>query len=106
VTAGSFAAVRRKWKSGDRIVLDLPMSLRLEAVDVQHPETVALLYGPLVLFATTNSAPAVTRAQLLAATRTAKDGAEWLVNTSGGSLRMLSFSAVGEEQYSTYLKLV
>jgi hypothetical protein len=106
VTAGSFVTVRRKWKSGDRIVLELPMSLRLEAVDVQHPETVALLYGPLVLFPITNSVPAVTRAQLLSATRTAENGGEWTVNTAGGSLRMLSFPAIGEEQYSTYLNVV
>jgi hypothetical protein len=50
--------------------------------------------------------PAVTRAQLLSATRTAENGGEWTVNTAGGSLRMLSFPAIGEEQYSTYLNVV
>jgi DUF1680 family protein len=105
VSAGSFVAVHRKWKNGDRILLQLPMSLRLEAVDEQHPDTVALLYGPLVLFPVTNASPVVTREQLLAATRTVKDGAEWQVNTRGGSLRLLAFPTIGEERYSTYLKV-
>ena len=32
------------------------MTTRLEAIDPQHPETVALMNGPLVLFAITESA--------------------------------------------------
>jgi DUF1680 family protein len=99
ITPGSLSSVRRTWKSGDRIQLTLPMSLRLEAVDEQHPDLVALLYGPLVLFAITEEAPALTRAQLLAATR---NGDEWSV----GSLHLRSFPAIGEERYSTYLKVV
>jgi DUF1680 family protein len=102
IAAGTFASVRRTWKNGDRIVLTLPMSLRLEAVDEQHSDTVALLFGPLVLFAVTDAPPALTRAQLLAATRTAKDGSEWSI----GSLRLRSFPAIGEEHYSTYVNVV
>jgi DUF1680 family protein len=33
---GTFAAIRRTWKEGDRVELELPMSLRLEPVDPQH----------------------------------------------------------------------
>ena len=47
------------------------MKARLEAVDAQHPETVALLVGPVVLFAITDAEPKVTRAQLLAAKKSA-----------------------------------
>ena len=43
------------------------MRMRLEAVDPQHPQTVALVYGPLVLFAITHARPVLTRADLLAA---------------------------------------
>jgi len=43
-----FAALRRTWKSGDAITLDLPQTLRTEAIDDLHPETVAALRGPLV----------------------------------------------------------
>ena len=55
---GTFAVIRRQWKSGDRVELELPMTYRLEAIDAQHPETVALMYGPLVLFAITDAPPA------------------------------------------------
>ena len=48
VRPGTFAAVRRTWKDGDRVEIELPMPLRLEAMDVNHPEMVALVQGPLV----------------------------------------------------------
>jgi uncharacterized protein len=98
---GQFVTVRRAWKRGDRIELDLPMKLRLEAIDAQHPQTVALLCGPLVLFAITDAAPVVTARQLLAAR---KDGQQsWQVETAGGPMKMLPFTAIGDELYSTYL---
>jgi DUF1680 family protein len=45
---GSYLAIFRTWKSGDRVEMDLPMRLRIEATpDDSH--LVAMLYGPLVL---------------------------------------------------------
>ncbi len=79
--AGSFARVQRKWKTGDRIEVELPMTTRLEAVDPQHAETVALLVGPVVLFAITDAEPKVTRAQLLAAKK--NGGQSWQVEDGG-----------------------
>jgi DUF1680 family protein len=103
VQAGSFARVQRQWKTGDRIEVELPMTARLEAIDPQHADTVALLVGPVVLFAVTDSEPKVTRAQLLAAK---KNGAQsWQVETAGGAMKMLPFTAIGEEQYSTYVRV-
>lgn len=45
---GSFAEIRRTWKSGDEIVVTLPKSLRLEPVP-DNPRRAAILWGPLVL---------------------------------------------------------
>ncbi len=101
--AGSFARIERKWKNGDRIELELPMTPRLEAVDAQHPETVALLVGPLVLFAITDAEPKVTRAQLLAAIRTG--GQSWQIETAGGPVKMLPFTEIGDQQYTTYVRV-
>ena len=101
-TAGTFAAIHREWKSGDIIDLDLPSKLRLEAVDARHPETVALVKGPLVLFAITNAPPRVTRQQLLAAKQS---GQQWQVETANGAMIMLPFTAIGDQQYSTYLRV-
>jgi DUF1680 family protein len=102
-SAGSFASVKRKWKNGDRIELELPLRTRLEAIDGQHPETVALLAGPLVLFAITDAEPAVTRTQLLAAKKTGAQS--WEVTTASQPMKMLPFTAIGEQQYSTYLRV-
>lgn len=102
-TPGNFAAIRRSWSTGDRIELDMPMTMRLEPVDRQHPQTVALMFGPLVLFAITDGQPGVTRVDLLGAKR--MDERTWQVRTAGAPIKMLPFTEIGEEQYSTYLLL-
>jgi hypothetical protein len=43
-----FAIVRRRWASGDALTCEFPLQFRTEAIDDLHPETVALLRGPLV----------------------------------------------------------
>jgi DUF1680 family protein len=103
VLAGTFVTVWREWKSGDRIELELPLKARLEALDSQHADTVALLVGPVVLFAITDSEPKVTRAQLQAAK---KNGAQsWQVEAGSGTMKMLPFTGIEDEQYSTYLRV-
>ena len=34
---------------GDRLTIRIPMALRTAAVDRQHPDRVAIMYGPVVL---------------------------------------------------------
>ena len=102
-TPGCFAAIHRQWSSGDRVELDMPMTMRLEPVDSQHPQTVALVFGPLVLFAITDTQPALTRAELLGPKR--MDERSWQVRTDAAPIRMLPFTDIGEEQYSTYLRV-
>jgi len=127
----SFARVRRTWKNGDRVELDLPMPLHLESIDERHPDTVALVSGPLVLFAVIDTAPAavpgqastpavitessghtitslysrdvppVTADQLLSARKTGPQ--RWQVPVERGELTMLPFTAITNQQYSTYL---
>lgn len=101
--AGTFARVQRQWKTGDRVDLELPMRARLEAVDPQHADTVALLAGPVVLFAITETEPKVMRAQLLAAKRTGAQS--WQVETPSGALKMLPFTAIEDQPYTTYLRV-
>ena len=102
VTKG-FAVLRRKWKSGDVVELELPSTLRMEAIDAAHPEVVALMQGPLVLFAKTEEQPALTREQALGARRSA--GAEWVIDTGEETLSLVPFTEVGDAAYTTYLKL-
>jgi uncharacterized protein len=101
---GSFATIHRKWKNGDRIELELPMALRLEPIDPPHPQTVALLYGPLVLFAITETKLAPTRTELLTAKRV--DNRTWQIQTGGKIVRLMPFTEIADEQYSTYFNLI
>ncbi len=56
----SFLTVRRTWRSGDRIELALPMSLRLERLP-DAPDVAAFLYGPIVLAGRLGGAEALTK---------------------------------------------
>jgi hypothetical protein len=51
----------------------------------------------------TEGEPTVTSARLLAAKKTGPQA--WEVATQTGVLKMLPFTAIGEEQYSTYLRV-
>ncbi len=103
VQPGTFAVLRRQWRSGDVIELDLPMTTRLEAIDPQHPDIVALMYGPLVLFPLTQSAPQVGRAHLLAAKRTG--ASTWQVETTDGPISLVPFTEIDEQAYTTYVRV-
>ncbi|MGC1648770.1 MAG: beta-L-arabinofuranosidase domain-containing protein, partial [Candidatus Sulfotelmatobacter sp.] len=103
VVAATFVSVWREWKDGDRIEVELPLKARLEALDPQHSDTVALLVGPIVLFALTESAPTVTRAQLLAVKKIGPQN--WQLETAGGVVKMLPFTGIGDQGYTTYLRV-
>ncbi len=104
---GQFAAIRREWTTGDRVELELPLKMRLEVIDAQHADTVALLRGPLVLMAVKQQqegpVPKVKREQLLAAKRMSER--QWQVSSANGSVTMLPFTSVGSLPYTTYVKL-
>jgi hypothetical protein len=103
VAAGSFLRLERKWRDGDEIALTVPMSLRLEAIGPRHAEIVALMNGPVVLFALGDSQVAPTPKQLLAARRV--EASRWLVESGSGSLSFTPFTAIGDETYRTYIPI-
>jgi len=105
IRSGAFAAIRREWKSGDRIELQLPRRLGLKTVDDKHPNTVALVYGPLVLFAVSDDTPTITREQLLAARQQGDGSPEWRTELDKGTLRFMPFWAIKDETYFTYLSV-
>ena len=47
-TPGRYTTVRHDWTAGDRLIVNIPMTLRTEALR-GSPERVAFLYGPVVL---------------------------------------------------------
>ena len=106
-TPGQFAAIRREWKTGDRVELELPLKMRLETIDALHSDTVALLRGPLVLMAVKDeqkaSLPKITREQLLAAKRMSER--QWQVASANGPVTLLPFTWLGSRPYTTYVKV-
>jgi DUF1680 family protein len=106
VRPGVFASIRRTWSDGDRVELELPMPLRLETVDRNHSNLVALVQGPVVLFAVTDAQPSFNRDALLEAKSTNNGAGDWLVTAADGSkVTMRPFMNIDKESYSTYVLL-
>ena len=81
---GTFATVNRNWRKNDRIELRLPSADRTEAIDDRHPDTVAMMRGPLMMVAVNPPAgPLEARAR---------------------GLRMEPFYGVTGETYTTYFQ--
>jgi hypothetical protein len=106
IEPGTFVALRRLWKEGDRIQIELPTPLRLEAVDANHPDLVALLCGPLVLMAVAETQPAFDRESLLRARPLHNTAGDWTVTSAEGApVTMRPFMSIDKEGYSTYVRL-
>jgi len=105
ITPGKFLALQRTWKDGDRVELELEMPLRLEAVDDQNPNRVALMHGPVALFAVGEIPAQVTRAQLLAAAVSSQSSDDWMVRTDAGVLTLRPFAAIMSEEYRLYQRV-
>ena len=101
LTPGTWANVDRTWKDGDRVELSLDMPLRLAAIDARHPRIVALLYGPVALFAVEPGVQTITQKQLLGAQRIG-DSSAWEVATDGGKVRMVPYPELKDEIYRLY----
>ena len=81
---GQFARIHRTWKKSDRIEVEFDMPTRLEAVDPQHPETMAVVHGPLALFAVGDIPTTVRPSELASVAQVS------LVQPSGGQRRLLA----------------
>jgi DUF1680 family protein len=98
---GTWLNVDREWRDGDQIEFSVGMPLRLARVDDRHPETVALLYGPVALFAIEPGTKSITQKQLMAAQRIGNSTA-WEVTTDSGKVRMLPYPDIRDETYRLY----
>jgi len=102
IQPGVFCALHREWKDGDVIEYTIERPLRLEAVDAQHPNTVALLSGPLALFAINAPHSRFTRSQLLQASQQAQATREWRVQSAAAPVSFRPFPDIRDEQYRLY----
>jgi uncharacterized protein len=104
VEPGKFLAVQRSWKDGDRVEVEFEMPLRLEPIDNENRNNVALVQGPLALFAVTEVPSRITKAQLLAASRLSQSSDDWAVRTDSGVLTLRPFAKIMDESYRLYMR--
>ena len=103
IEPGKFLALGRTWKDGDRVELEVEMPLRLEAVDEQNPDVVALMRGPVALFAVGESPEHLTRKQLLGAEAVWRSSDDWKI--PGGALTLRPFASIMSEGYRLYQRV-
>jgi hypothetical protein len=81
---------------------EFEMPLRLEAIDQQNPNNVALMHGPVALFGVGEIPTRITRKQLLAASQVAQSSSDWSVRTDTGTLTLRPFASIMSEDYRLY----
>jgi hypothetical protein len=78
------------------------MPMRLIPIDAQHQNTVALLHGPLALFAIEPGTKSLTKAQLIAAQRAPFGSSDWVISSGIGEVSLKPFPAITNEHYRLY----
>lgn len=101
---GGWAKLDRTWKEGDRVELSIDMPLRLVPLDPQHTNLVALVRGPVALFAIDPDSRSLTPKQMLAAQRNGTSS-DWEVSTETGKVLMRPYSSIRSEHYRLYQKV-
>ena len=102
IAPGKFLALERAWKDGDRLELEFEMPLRLEAIDHENPNNVALMHGPVALFGVGEIPARITRQQLLSASQVAQSSDDWSTRTDSGTLTLRPFASIMSEDYRLY----
>jgi len=103
---GTFFALRRNWKSGDTVELELDQPTRTEPVDPQNKDQVAILRGPQVLFAISDKQPQIPAGRLSPPLLAEAANDDWTLNLGESTLLLRPFPRIGEETYQTYCKVL
>ena len=99
---GKYASIYRTWRAGDRIELTLPQSFRAEPIDELHPETVALMRGP-VQYVALNPTPELSQQRLALPSSLKKLAPQSFVeNYAGNEIVFVPLYRVQNETYATY----
>jgi len=99
---GKFFAMNRAWENGDRVEFEIGMPVRLQAVDAQNPQIVALVRGPVALFGIGKLPAQFSKTQLLAASAASQNSEDWIVPGSEGKVTFRPFPAIADEPYRLY----
>jgi len=101
-----FAVMRRRWSRGDTVTLELPQSFRTEAIDDQHPKTVAVLRGPLLYVEQSPRAGIAALARLDGLRPLADSPGLYYAGSSGRTRVHVPLYFVRNESYTTYFESV
>jgi uncharacterized protein len=103
---GGFARIQRRWKDKDRIEVRLPQDFRVEAIDDLHPNTVAVMRGPVMYVALNPPEKLFTTPLSLPDGLKAVQGQSqtWLQHMGGQQLIFVPFYTVRNESYNTYFQ--
>jgi DUF1680 family protein len=102
IMPGQFLRIARTWKEGDKIVIRFDMPIRLEAVDDQHPDHLAVMQGPLALFAVGNQMLPLDRKALGAVRQVAPGEPEWRAQTQDGTQVFKPYFAIDAQDTRLY----
>jgi hypothetical protein len=102
---GQFARLDRSWDFGDHIEVEFDMPTVLEPVDPQHPNLMAVVHGPLALFAVGPVPEKIGSRELLAASQVSAGSTDWQAKSAVGTLTLRPFTAIDNEHYRLYLKI-
>ena len=103
-THRGFAVLYRTWRSGDSVTLELPQNFHTEPIDDLHPNTVALMHGPLMYVEIT---PAPGQAKLAPADKlrpVSGSNGLYCQNASGRMRVHAPIYFVRNESYTTYFQ--
>jgi uncharacterized protein len=96
-----FATINRHWKSGDTLTLELPQAFRMEPIDDKHPETAALLRGPLV-YVERDPVTELKLPNLDALQSAGEISGAYLSQTGGRTRTFVPFYLIHDETYTMY----
>jgi hypothetical protein len=117
VGGDGYLAIRRTWRSGDRVVVELPEDLHSEAMP-DNPERVALFYGPVLLAGELGSREPDPVSGIPVLVSSTANPNRWLRRLPGdslvfrtvsagqpGDITMIPFNRTENEYYSVYWDL-
>ena len=102
---GQFARLDRAWDEGDHIEVEFDMPTVLEPVDTKHSDLMAVVHGPLALFAVGPIPDKLASRELLSATQVSTGSTNWEAKTATGTLALKPFTVINDEHYRLYLKV-
>ncbi|MFD8627388.1 beta-L-arabinofuranosidase domain-containing protein [Streptomyces hygroscopicus] len=100
---GSWLTIDRRWKTGDRVELTLPMRLTFDPTP-DDPDVQAVLYGPVVLAGAYGSRTGMTMPRLDkdSVARKAADPLRFSATAGGESVTLLPVARVHHQHYNVY----